>query len=147
MITYLEISSWGPYSFGASHFYGNLVFSDGDTINKIEVEHALTKLEAESLNQKDTSEGCYYKEGDLTQRWDFKVDLRKAAIKLWKKLGIGGVLVEGLHTYCDPQLILAGPSKIVRDGNKLYREYKTLEYEDHKERVKELWDEWDKLFE
>lgn len=81
-ITYLHITTWSGKAFMASHYYGKLYYED----SSFELCRELTKKQADELNNKDAT-GCigFYHAGDMTQRFDTRKDVIKAAKKQYKK--------------------------------------------------------------
>lgn len=150
-IAYLRITTWvdSAIVFG-QHYYGKLIIGK----NEIDVEtDPLTENEVKQLNKANSFKiipnlpEFRHKVGDIVTLFLNKERLKEQAIKLFKKEGIGyDILMEGDSCYIGPNEIFAGPENIMKEGNKLYKEWK--EIEDIKENdieIRKVTDKWQEI--
>jgi hypothetical protein len=148
----LSITSFRGVSPGAIHYYGRLHHYETEPRVDLEVRRALSAREARELTKLDRStyswyKGGGYKPGDLTDRFDSILELRAFALKHYKELVPGTMLLlVGQFAVADPQECLDGPEDLKlsinnhwslfercggHDGNRkeadfLYRSYQKL---------------------
>jgi len=117
----LNISSWYGVSIGAQHFYGALSFDDEHgKYNRIELERRLTHETARilSIQRKDD---LYYS-GAMTEAFNTRKHVRRAGIRLWKKLcPHTDFLLEGSYVVANPQKCISGPAEIRIKINDFFR--------------------------
>jgi len=147
-IVVLEIQSWTGISVGAEHFYGKMHYgSYGEDEKKVDIEKPMTSSEAKYINEKDEHIlfGSRYKKGDPTGRFNSPDEIRKIALKEWKKhFPKAQILTEGSHAVCDPQKVLDAPKTIKPVLDRLYEKAKAIGgYEGNEREMMKISDEWD----
>ena len=146
-MAYLVISSWIGVGIGAEHFYGKITFrstSRVDTREK-ELKRKLSLNEAKALDKKD---GCHtWRVLRETERFNSSDDIRKLAIKTYKKLfPLAEFLIEGRSSIAEPQPIIAGDDKkLMREVNRLNKMADDVGRWDNNEEMQKIWDEWNVL--
>lgn len=121
----LEISTWCGMSFGAEHYYGTLKgYIKGEMVHR-DIEKTLTVKEANYLSKKDDWK---YKVGNKTNRFTSKDEIRKIALKEWKKLfPNGSVLLEGSVSSAEPMKVLwTKRTAYTKKLNQIYEENENI---------------------
>jgi hypothetical protein len=144
----LDITTWvGTCAIGAQHWYGKLKWHDEgnlDDWHEHELQYVMNAKQARDMNRGD--EWATYKAGEESGRFWSREDVVKKALEQWQKLvPHGKVLLECDTASCGPCEILAGPPKLVRLGNQLWRADDKAGWDWNKKR--EIVDkQWQKLF-
>lgn len=146
MLIHLEITSWRGISFGAMHYYGNIIIHD-PAFQKIPVMRKVTKsVQAELAAQDGETDYFTYEIGSETERWRSKESLRRAAIKWFKKNASieNSILIEGSSSTCEPQLIIYGKEPFKSAINALYERREELDWDnkEDEEELDKICDQW-----
>lgn len=157
-IVRLNIMSWvDSCAIGASHYYAKLLYNPFDWERKqvmthidkayeeFELEYVLDEEGAKRLTFSEPDDAPPYKAGDTTHRFLCPGKLREEALKQWRKVvPHGKVLVVSDWASCGPCEILAGPKKLVRLGNQVWKKWDVSEAND--KLCIQLERQWEALF-
>jgi len=144
----LNIMSWvGSSSIGASYYYAKLQWRDADRQPwyEHELEYTLDNIGAQRLTDSEPDDAPLYKASDITSRFLCPDRLRQEALGQWRKVvPHGKVLLECDIYDCGPVEILAGPRKLVRLGNQVWKKWAVSEAND--KLCVQLESQWEALF-
>jgi hypothetical protein len=107
----LEIMSWS-FAANGEHYYGYICYTDAEgEYVKHQLSYPLNKVQAASLNKKDSNyDFLNWEEGQLSQRYFTEEQVRADAIKYFyevlEPLGLK-LLVEGSYATAQPQPVIA----------------------------------------
>lgn len=145
----LHINTWvGTCAIGAEHWYGKLLWhtdqDDGNDWKEHELEYVLNQQQADRMNRKD--EYCTYKAGEESSRFFLRDEVVRVALAQWQTIvPTGRVLIVCDRCSCGVCEILAGPPKLVRLGNQLWKADEEEGYDWTKKRGI-IDKQWEKLF-
>lgn len=144
-LAYLEISSYTGISIGATHFYGKLIFYNGDKREDHELRRELSASEARLLNKID--DFASYRPGQSTERFDSREDVIAQAVTEYKTIfPTATALICGSSSTLDPQRVLDGPAELMKKLNSLHRQAERIDYwERNPSKMQEICDKWDLL--
>lgn len=135
-ICYLKITT-----FGVLHTYGRLEFKG----KQVEITKKLTKKEADQFNKYDKWKS--YKAGYKTGRLRDEKEVIKFGKQMWKKLFPSAIaLIRGSSSYVEPQLMLMGPKKLLKENNELWKtQVECGGWEYNPKLMQEIYQKWKKL--
>lgn len=136
-IATLEISTWRGVSIGAVHYYGKIRCYPSE-VPDLDIERVLTKDAAFKLTKQKNAgrnpERCWfdYSEGDKSNEFDSKDEIREIALRVWKEHFPDAVMLqEGRSAVADPQRVLAADDpKLMIKFNKMWERAEEIGYYD-----------------
>ncbi len=151
----LNIMSWvGTSVLGASHYYAKVSFYMPDNTaswEEHELEEVLDEDGAQRLNDNEFPTPAYlddvprYSAGDTSHRFLSYEKLIQEALEQWRTIvPHGKVLIACGIPSCGPAEILAGPKKLKRLGNQVWKKWEISEHNDAL--CIQLDGQWDALF-
>jgi len=145
-IVVLEISSWQGQCLDAEHYYGKLYFRDiNGEFQVYELNRFITS--EEELKYLRKKEGFKRYPTEPTNKFNKPSEIIELAKQTFKNHSPDAdILLEGIYAVASPQQILAGPKKIMIEGNKIFNESEEIGgFEGDEDRMEQLCDMWDKL--
>jgi len=149
-IAYLRVTTWKEALGYAQHYYGCIDLNN--KTDDIDVRKKLTADEAKALWKHDKRRGekkPLWKEGDRCGAFLEEQVLYKAAVKLLPE--DFNALVVGMPYTLEPQPIIWAKKKFTKQKNRINALYRMAEeagwWEEDEAKMKEICEEWEKLFE
>lgn len=145
-IFHIQVSTFAGFDPDACHYFGELCWRDerGKSV-RFELEHPISTKEAIVLNKSDR--GPAWKKGDNSNRFDSEKSILKFAMTEFEKRSKSGdILCRGTPALAGPHEVLAGPSRFVREGNKLRKKAEKIDfYEKEPEVMEKIYQQYVKL--
>jgi hypothetical protein len=132
----LEIMSWS-FAYNGEHYYGYICYDDANgEFVKHQLSYELNKVQAASLNRKDSNyDFLNWEEGQESQRYFTEEQVRADAIKYFHEvlepLGYK-MLVEGSYATAQPQPVIAYTEdckELADYFNLLYKKGQTVDWD------------------
>ncbi|KKM21873.1 hypothetical protein LCGC14_1266330 [marine sediment metagenome] len=137
-IAYLEISSFIGTSFDATHYYGKLVNSDGESVELYKT------LSIQEARQRTTSD-YEYQEGWRTSAFDTRDEIIQCALKVYKNhIPDARCLILGYRYIGEPQFIIDMQDKNKnKELNLLFKQAEEIDFWENDEALmQKIEDEW-----